>query len=76
MSKKRGVAKDNTCSYHYLMASQVSCSLCVDGVGWALALLGHYLVLSSSGYEHKMRSKISDPSRYENFGVRNILDLH
>ena len=22
-----------------------------------------------------MRAKISDPSRYENFGVRNILDL-
>ena len=69
MSKKRGVAKDNTCSYHYLTASQVSCSLCVNGVGWALA------VLSSSGYELKMRVKISVPSRYENFGLRNILDL-
>ena len=68
MSKKRGVAKDNTCSYHYLMASEVSCSLCVDG-HW------HYLVLSSSGYELKMSAKISDPSRYENFGVRNVLDL-
>ena len=35
MSKKRGVAKDSTCSYHYLMASQVSCSLCMDGGGLA-----------------------------------------
>ena len=53
------------------MASQVSCNLCVDGVGWDW----HYLVLCSSGYELKMHAKISDPSRYENFGVRNILDL-
>ena len=43
--------------------------------GWCRLGIGITYCWALVGMNLKMRAKISDPSRYENFGVWNILDL-